>query len=106
MGQRIYYHNITKNEYNINDLQDAVEQADKNDIIKFSERGCAIMFDIRNEMKEEYSDYKEVRTHFYEYFKEFHEENFDIENEFCKCDPNRNLDTSTYLVCKKCDKKL
>jgi len=29
-----------------------------------------------------------------------------IENEFCKCDPNRDLDTSTYLVCKKCNMKL
>lgn len=84
MGQRIYYHNITKNEYNINDFSDAVEQADKNDIIKFSERGCAIMYDIRKEggkeIGEDYSDYKSVRTHFYEYFKDFHGESFRITN--------------------------
>jgi hypothetical protein len=30
MGQRIYYHNITKKEYNINDFGDAVEQSDTN----------------------------------------------------------------------------
>jgi len=64
MGQRIYYHNITKNEYNINDFGDAVERADKNDIIKFSERGCAIMYSLHGTEEE----YKSVRTHFYEYF--------------------------------------
>ena len=78
MGQNIYYHNITKDQYNINDFGDAVEQADKNDRIKFSERGCAIIYDIRKEMEEEYSDYKSVRTHFYEYFKEFHGLNFNL----------------------------
>lgn len=81
MGQRIYYHNITKNEYNINDFGDAVEQADKNDIIKFSERGCAIMYDIRKKIKDESNEFESTRNHFYQYFKEFHEENFDIENE-------------------------
>ncbi len=81
MGQRIYFHNISKNEYNINDFGDAVEQADKTDIIKFSERGCAIMYDIRKKIEDEGDEFKSTRTQFYESFKEFHEENFCIENQ-------------------------
>ncbi len=81
MGQRIYYHNITKNEYNINDFGDVVEQSDKDDIIKFSERGCAIMYDIRNKIEGESDEFKSVRAHFYEYFREFHEENFSVETQ-------------------------
>lgn len=29
-----------------------------------------------------------------------------LQQESCECDSNRDLATSTYLVCKKCDKKL
>lgn len=78
MGYNFYFHNITKNEYNINDFGDAVEQADKIDIIKFSERGCAIMYDIRIESDDECNSFKSLRTHFYEYFRDFHEENFKL----------------------------
>lgn len=76
MGQNIYFHNITKNQYNINDFGDVVEQADKNDTIKFSERGCAIIYDIRKKIANESDEFESIRNHFYQYFKEFHEKNF------------------------------
>jgi len=40
-----------------------------------------------------------------EYIVKYNESSV-AENEFCECDANRELDTSTYLVCKECDKKL
>jgi len=76
MGQSIYYHNVTQSAYNINDLQDATEMADPKDVIKFSERGCAIVYDIRTKEKDESNEYDLLRKEFYKYFKEFHEEDF------------------------------
>ena len=78
MGYNIYFHNITKNEYNINDFGDAVEQADRKDIIKFSERGCAIVYDIRTKLKNEGDEFQSVRNHFYHYFKDFHDISFKL----------------------------
>lgn len=45
----IYYHNITKGWFNENDLEDAIFESSPNDIVKFSERGNALLFDINTE---------------------------------------------------------
>lgn len=72
----IYFHNITKNWYNLNCLVDAVEESDKGDDIKFTVRGNAQVFDLRTLEPDDAKDYEYVRREFTEYFKEFHEEEF------------------------------
>lgn len=43
MGQKAYYHNLTKKWFNKNYYKDAVEYSDKGDIIKMSFRGNALL---------------------------------------------------------------
>ena len=49
MGQKAYYHNLTKNWYNENSYNDAVENSEVGDQIKFTFRGNALVFDLLNE---------------------------------------------------------
>jgi len=78
MGQKTYYHNLTKNWFNENDYRDAVENSEKGDIIKMSFRGNALLIylkevDLDIESKGEH-DW--ARNQFLEYFNEFHIEDF------------------------------
>lgn len=46
MGQSIYWHNITKGEYNQNCIVDATDNYQTGDKIMFSYRGNALMIDL------------------------------------------------------------
>ena len=46
MGQKAYWHNLTQGWFNENDLGDAVENSRKDDVIKFSIRGNALVLDL------------------------------------------------------------
>lgn len=74
MGQKTYYHNITKNWYNENDYGDAVENSEPGDIIKMSFRGNALVIDLTtvDSFIEETGEYDWARKQFLDYFKEFH----------------------------------
>lgn len=78
MSQKVYYHNLTKNWFNENDYGDAVENSDFGDIIKFSIRGSALIFDLLKEDSTiEYSgEHEWVRDKFLDYFEEFHGKQF------------------------------
>lgn len=76
MSQKVYYHNITQRFFNINDLCDAVESANPNDIIMFSVRGNALLFDMKDGSNEGgFDEYDYVRIRFAEYFNEWHHTN-------------------------------
>lgn len=62
--------------YNINDFSDAVEMADENDIIMFSERGNALIHNIRLTIHNDTDEFNHIRKRFYLYFREFHEKGF------------------------------
>ena len=74
MGQKTYYHNITKGEYNINDYGDAVELSESTDVIKMSFRGNALMIDLTefDSNLESEGEYDWARERFFDYFQEFH----------------------------------
>lgn len=76
MGQRYYWHNVTKDIYNENDLTDFVEQSDKGDIIKFTDRGSAIIYDLKTLKEDQFNEYKYVQKNFLEKFKELNEIDF------------------------------
>lgn len=78
MSQSVYYHNLTKGWFNENDYVDAVENSDAGDLIKFSIRGSALMFDLLKEDSTiEYSgEYEWARDKFLDYFEEFHGQKF------------------------------
>lgn len=76
MGQKIYYHNITKGWYNKNDYGDAAEYSDKGDIIKFTARGNAQVFDLETMTPEDANDYKFAKEQFLDHYKKFTGENF------------------------------
>ena len=81
MGQKTYWHNLTKGFFNENDLSDAVENSSKDDIIKFSVRGNALIFDLRIflwEIEDE-GDNNHRREEFLKYFEEFHCEKFNTD---------------------------
>lgn len=77
MSQSVYYHNLTKGWFNENDYGDAVENSDAGDVIKFSIRGSALIFDLLKEDSTiEYSgEYEWARDKFVDYFEEFHGQN-------------------------------
>ena len=74
MGQKTYYHNITKGEYNINDYGDAAEMSESTDLIKMSFRGNALMIDLTefDPNLESEGEYDWARERFFDYFEEFH----------------------------------
>ncbi|WP_116787649.1 hypothetical protein [Flavobacterium psychrotrophum] len=74
---KIYYHNLTKGIFNENDLGDAVESADPGDVIKFTARGCAIVFDINAPAEDEGEEYDYVREDFKRYFDEYHSPDYE-----------------------------
>jgi len=78
MSQSVYYHNLTKGWFNENDYGDAVEKSDVGDIIKFSIRGSALIFDLQKEDSTiEYSgEYEYARDKFLDYFKKYHGKQF------------------------------
>lgn len=78
MSQQVYYHNLTKGWFNENDYGDAVENSELGDIIKFSIRGSALIFDLLKEDSTiEYSgEYEWARDKFMDYFEEFHGQKF------------------------------
>lgn len=80
MGERIYWHNVTKQIWNENDLGDFVEgNIDHGDDIRFSIRGNAIIYSLNQlEQDEDYQEFKWVKDQFIEYFKEFYEEEFKV----------------------------
>lgn len=74
MGQRVYWHNLTQGWFNENDCGDAVENSNKNDIIKFSVRGSALIFDLTKEdpgIESEF-EFRHIREQFTEYYEDFH----------------------------------
>lgn len=76
MSQSIYYHNITKDWYNENDYGEAVENSEKGDLIKFSVRGNAQMFDLEKLEPEDAKDYDYAKEQFCNYYYEFTGEYF------------------------------
>jgi hypothetical protein len=78
MGQSTYYHNLTKNWFNENDYADAVENSEVGDVIKMSFRGNALVIDLLKEDLEieSKSQHDFARKQFLDYFKEFHEVDF------------------------------
>jgi hypothetical protein len=78
MGQKTYYHNLTKKWFNENDYHDAVENSEVGDIIKMSFRGNALIIDLLKEDLEIESkgEYQWARDKFLDYFKEHHKVNF------------------------------
>ncbi len=72
----IYYHNITKGWYNEEDMGDAVESSKKGDVIKFSVRGCSVVYDLKTLEGDDFDEYGWIRRHLCDYFKEFWEEDF------------------------------
>lgn len=75
MGQKTYYHNITKNWYNENDCYTAVENSDVGDVIKFSFRGNALVFDlfVEDPEIENKGEHEWARKQFLDYQKEINE---------------------------------
>jgi hypothetical protein len=73
MGQNIYFHNITKNWFNCNDLGDAAESSEHGDLIKFSVRGNAQMFDLATLTPSDAEDYSHYRQDFIDCFKTFND---------------------------------
>lgn len=70
---RYYWHNISKGEYNNNDMQDFIESCvERTDRIKFSERGCAIVYDLDTLEQDEFNEFKRLKKEFLECFEEFH----------------------------------
>jgi len=72
MGQKTYYHNLTKKWFNKNDYGDAAESSEKGDIIKMSFRGNALIIDLK-EVDLEIEDKGEhdwAREQFLNHFKE------------------------------------
>ena len=78
MGQRLYWHNITQNKFNENDLGDTVENADKGDDIRFSARGNAIVISLLDlsDGDEIWTEFEDYKKEFLEYYKEIHGEEF------------------------------
>lgn len=78
MGQKAYYHNLTKGWFNMNDYGDAVENSDIGDIIKFSIRGSTLLFDLLKEDSTiEYSgENSHYREQFLDYFKRYYGKKF------------------------------
>jgi hypothetical protein len=78
MGQSTYYHNLTKNWFNENDYGDAVENSEVGDVIKMSFRGNALVIDLLKEdlTIESKGEHDLARKQFLDYFKEFHEVDF------------------------------
>ena len=76
MGQAIYYHNLTKGWFNENSYTDAAENSDAGDVIKFSERGNALLFDLMEENPEIESngEYNWARNQFLDHYREVNEE--------------------------------
>jgi len=68
---KYYYHNITKGIFNENCITDAVENSDKNDLIKFSVRGCAIMYDIRTLEEDDFNEYEYIKEEFFKLQSKF-----------------------------------
>ena len=78
MGQSAYYHNISKDWYNENDVSDAAENSEVGDKIKISFRGNALMIDLlKEDLKiESKGEHEEERNKFLSYFKKYHNINF------------------------------
>ena len=72
MGQKTYYHNLTKGWYNENDYGTAVENSNPGDIIKMSFRGNALLFDllIEDHEIENKGEHDWARKQFLDYQKE------------------------------------
>lgn len=81
MGQKTYWHNVTKNVWNVNCLVDIVEQSDPYDDIRFSRRGSALVYDLRYMSDEELEEFEHVRVEFVNWFKNFHEVDFYLDKE-------------------------
>lgn len=73
MGQLIYYHNLTQGWFNENSYSDAAENSNPRDIIKFTIRGSALVFDLLEEdhMIEDHGEYEYARELFLDHFEEF-----------------------------------
>jgi hypothetical protein len=78
MGQAIYWHNITKGEYNINCIIDASESCAKGDKIMISCRGNALMIDLEtlSDGEDIWSEYEYAKQEFLELYKNVAEEDF------------------------------
>ena len=76
MGQRYYWHNISKNIYNENDLGDFVDECEKGDVIKFTDRGSAIIYDLETLKEDQFNEYQYVKDNFLEKFKEVNQIDF------------------------------
>ena len=72
MGQKTYYHNLTKGWFNENDYSDAAENSERGDIIKMSFRGNALIFDLQLEDLEieHKGEHDWARKQFLEKFRE------------------------------------
>lgn len=69
MGQRYYWHNVSQDIYNENDLGDFVDQCKKGDVIKFTDRGSAIVYDLKTLKEDDFKEYQYVRDNFLESFR-------------------------------------
>ncbi|ROH98268.1 hypothetical protein EGI16_21565 [Chryseobacterium sp. G0240] len=82
MGQKTYYHNLTKGWSNENSYSDAAENSDVGDIIKMTFRGNALLIDLLNYDSEIEDNYEHnwAREQFLRAFKEYHETSFIPDN--------------------------
>lgn len=83
MGQKTYFHNLTKGLFNQNDIDDAVESSEVGDKILFSHRDSgALMYDVKEynpsiadenyESCHHRHEYDYIRNEFKARFLEFH----------------------------------
>ncbi|MGK6342877.1 hypothetical protein ACMGDK_11595 [Chryseobacterium sp. DT-3] len=78
MGQKTYYHNLTKGWFNENSYSDAAENSEIGDILKMTFRGNALVFDLLDYYPEIEDDHEHdwAREQFLTAFREIHNTSF------------------------------